>query len=77
MWQMAEHTILYNSNAMKQHYIQNKSMLCIHHIGTYLYIVKSFNFIGTNSWFDDNGHVSGHLNSWTLKLERNNTEHSE
>ena len=48
-------------------------MLCIQHIRTYLYIVKSLNFIGTNSWFDDNEHVSGHLNSWILKLECNNT----
>ena len=31
--------------------------------------MKSFNFMGTNiSWFDDVGHVRGHLNSKILKL---------
>ena len=30
-----------------------------------LYTVKSFNFVGTKiSWFDDIGHVRGHLNPY-------------
>jgi len=33
--------------------------------------VKSFELIGTQfKWFEDNGHVRGHLNSWIYDLRQ-------